>query len=70
MARKKAAWIKEHRLGGGMWWESSADGKNEKSLIANVVDVLGVENLEKRANCLEYPESKYENLKKSFPGEE
>lgn len=52
-----------------MWWESSADGKGEKSLIANVVDVLGIANLEKRENCLEYPESYYENLKKGFPGE-
>jgi len=61
MARKKAEWIKAQCLGGGMWWESSADKTGAESLIGITVDVLGV--LEKSQNCLEYPESKYENLK-------
>jgi len=67
MARRKAEWIKRHGLGGAMWWESSADRTGEQSLISNVVDVLGT--LERSQNCLEYPESKYENLRKGFLGQ-
>jgi len=67
MARRKAEWIKKEGLGGGMWWESSADRTGEQSLIRNVVEVLGL--LENSRNCLDYPESKYENLRKGFPGE-
>lgn len=64
MAREKAEWIKRNRLGGGMWWESSADKAGGESLIGNVVDVLG--RLETKSNCLEYPHSKFENLRKGF----
>lgn len=72
MARKKAAWIKQIGLGGAMWWESSSDGAGEKSIIENVVGMLGGSGgagMEKKENCLEYPESKYENLRKGFPGQ-
>jgi chitinase len=72
MARKKAEWIKREGLGGAMYWESSADSAEEKSIIGNVVDVLGGKigaGMEKKENCLEYPESKYENLRRGFPGE-
>ncbi|KAG9230422.1 glycoside hydrolase family 18 protein [Amylocarpus encephaloides] len=64
MAREKAHWIKKHGLGGAMWWESSADKTGEESLIGAVVDELG--ELEKGSNCVEYPHSKYENLRKGF----
>ncbi|KAF8866209.1 glycoside hydrolase [Acephala macrosclerotiorum] len=64
MAREKAEWIKRHRLGGGMWWESSADKPGSESLIGNVVNVLG--ELETKKNCIEYPHSKFENLRKGF----
>jgi len=65
VARKKARYIKQKGLGGGMWWESSADRPEpENSLIHNVVSVLGV--LETSPNCVTYPESKYENLRKGF----
>jgi len=56
-----------------MWWESSADGKEghgEGSLIARVVGVLGGSNgmrMEKRENELEYPDSKFQNLREGFP---
>ena len=72
MARKKAEHIKREGLGGAMWWESSADANGEASLIRNVVHVLGGSGgmgMEKKENCLEYPESRYENLKTGFPGE-
>ncbi|TGJ83811.1 hypothetical protein E0Z10_g4965 [Xylaria hypoxylon] len=68
MARRKAEFVAERELGGAMWWESSADKEGEESLIANVVDVLGGPNgLDKTENCIEYPESKYENLRAGFP---
>ncbi|KAF2967802.1 hypothetical protein GQX73_g5736 [Xylaria multiplex] len=68
MARRKAEFIAERALGGAMWWESSADKEGDDSLIANVVDVLGgPDGLDKTENCIEYPESKYENLRAGFP---
>lgn len=63
VARRKADWIKSLGLGGAMWWESSADGAGERSVIANVVDVFGGAALDSKLNCLQYPESKYDNLK-------
>ncbi|KAL3426327.1 glycosyl hydrolase family 18 [Phlyctema vagabunda] len=64
MARMKAEWIKKKNLGGAMWWESSADRTGKLSIIGNVVHVLG--DLEQKQNCVEYPHSKYENLKKGL----
>lgn len=64
MAREKAEWIKKHGLGGAMWWESSADKTGDQSLIGNVVSVLGA--LEDTNNCIEYPHSKFENVRKGF----
>lgn len=68
MARRKAAYIKQRGLGGGMWWESSADGEGPQSLIGNVVEVLGGPNhLEWKENCITYPHTKYDNLREGFP---
>ncbi|KAK4099145.1 glycoside hydrolase family 18 protein [Parathielavia hyrcaniae] len=68
MARRKAEFIKERGLGGGMWWESSADKEGPESLIGNVVDVLGgPSSLEWRENCINYPHTKYDNLREGFP---
>ncbi|KAI0802924.1 glycoside hydrolase superfamily [Xylaria sp. FL0064] len=68
MARRKAQFIAEKGLGGAMWWESSADKEGGESLIGNVVDVLGGPGgLDKTENCIEYPESKYDNLRAGFP---
>jgi chitinase len=71
MAETKAEWIRREHLGGGMWWESSADRQREGSLIGNVVRELekGPPGMQRKDNCLEYPESKYDNLRKGFPGE-
>jgi len=72
MARNKADWVKKEGLGGGMWWESSADKQGDQSLIGNVVHVLGGSGgkmMDFGENCLDYPVSKYENLRKGFPGE-
>lgn len=72
MARKKSEYIEKKGLGGAMWWESSADAAEEASIIGNVVDVLGGRGgmgMEQKDNCLEYPKSKYENLRNRFKGE-
>jgi chitinase len=66
MARKKAEWIKRHGLGGAMWWESSGDKKGEQSLIGNVVGILGP--MEQTKNCLDYPQSKFGNLRDGIWG--
>ncbi|KAH6615914.1 endochitinase [Chaetomium sp. MPI-SDFR-AT-0129] len=68
MARRKAEYIKQRGLGGGMWWESSADKEGPESLIGNVVEVLGgPASLEWRENCVTYPFTKYDNLREGFP---
>ncbi|KAJ5494128.1 hypothetical protein N7463_010215 [Penicillium fimorum] len=74
VAQLKAKYIRDRGLGGGMWWESSGDkgGKEanpaEGSLIGIFVDGVGGEGaLDQSSNALEYPESKYDNLKAGFP---
>lgn len=71
VVEQKARFVREMGLGGGMWWESSGDRKiGEGSLIeAFVHGVGGTKTLDEALNCLDYPESKYENLRKGFPGE-
>lgn len=67
MAREKAEYIRNHHLGGAMWWESSGDKKGNESMIANVVNVFGgPRGLRWEENCLEYPESEWENLRNGF----
>ncbi|KAH7028858.1 glycoside hydrolase family 18 protein [Microdochium trichocladiopsis] len=69
VAARKVEYIKQKGLGGGMWWESSADFKADSSdsLIATVVQRLGgPEALDKSTNCVEYPQSKYDNLRSGF----
>ncbi|KHJ35052.1 putative glycoside hydrolase family 18 protein [Erysiphe necator] len=65
MAKEKAGWIKSQNLGGGMWWESSGDRSDQGSLIQTVTQELG--QLETSQNCLEYPKSKFDNIKKVTP---
>ncbi|KAL8853280.1 MAG: hypothetical protein Q9221_001892 [Calogaya cf. arnoldii] len=65
MVQQKVEYIKKEGLGGSMWWESSADKKGEESLIGTVAKGLG--NLDKSQNTLQYPDSKYDNLKKGMP---
>ena len=72
MARFKTEWLKKKKLGGAMWWESSTDKVGEQSLIAAVAGLLGERGgpgLDRSLNTLEYPESKFDNLRKGFPGE-
>lgn len=71
MVERKATVVREWGLGGGMWWESSGDKVGDESLTGTFVrEVGGIEALERKANCMEYPDSKYDNLRQGFPGEE
>jgi chitinase len=71
IAKTKAGFVREWKLGGGMWWESSGDKVGDGSLISTFIEGIGGQGkLEEGCNCLEYPESKYENLRKGFPGED
>jgi chitinase len=67
MVRIKSDYIKTKGLGGAMWWESSADKQGNDSLIWNVVDGLGgPQVLQKLDNCLDYPQTPYDNLRAGF----
>ncbi|KAI9735966.1 MAG: Endochitinase B1 [Cirrosporium novae-zelandiae] len=66
MARRKAVFVKEKGLGGGMWWESSGDKPGQDSLIGTFVDVLTGHpgcSLDQAPNTISYPESKYDNIR-------
>jgi chitinase len=70
----KANFIRHNGLGGGMWWESSGDKggkaaqKADGSLIGTFVDgVGGVGALDQLPNNLEFPESKFDNLRVGMP---
>ncbi|CAC9889066.1 unnamed protein product, partial [Aureobasidium pullulans] len=68
----KVSYIQQRGLGGAMWWESSGDRTGEGSIISMVVNGVGGyggKHMQKVKNCLEYPHSKYDNLRKGFPGE-
>ena len=71
MVERKAAFVREMGLGGGMWWESSGDRPvGEGSLVeAFVRSSGGVERMDGAQNELRYPGSKYDNLRAGFPGE-
>lgn len=71
-AAAKANYIQKRGLGGAMWWESSGDRSGEGSLINLVVQGLGGyegKRMERMENCLEFPESRYDNLRNGMPGE-
>lgn len=70
MAEQKVNFIKQNKLGGGMWWETSGDrggkaaNKGDGSLIGAFVEGVGGPGaLDQSANALDYPESKYDNMR-------
>ena len=73
VATEKVNYIKKKGLGGAMWWESSGDlpSSHHDSLINVVVQGLGGfggRHMEAKQNCLEYPETQYDNLRAGMPG--
>ena len=72
VAAEKVQYIKQHGLGGSMWWETSGDKPADESLIKIVAQGLGGfgrRHLERVENVLGYPESRYDNLREGMPGE-
>ncbi|CAF9917631.1 MAG: hypothetical protein HETSPECPRED_003547 [Heterodermia speciosa] len=67
ISQRKVDFIKNHGLGGAMWWESSADRQGNESLISTVVH--GLHHMDRSHNTLEYPDSMYDNLRNGFPNE-
>ncbi|KAH6876886.1 chitinase [Thelonectria olida] len=58
--RKKVAYLQERGLGGGMFWEASADRSDSKSLVRTSSQSL--RSLDNTQNWLDYPDSQYENI--------
>ncbi|CAK1359083.1 unnamed protein product [Cercospora beticola] len=72
IAKRKAEYIKSLCLGGAMWWELSGDApiNGTSSLIGAVDGVFeGYGGLQQERNVLEYPMSKYKNLREGMRGE-
>ncbi|KAI9723675.1 MAG: hypothetical protein M1812_000975 [Candelaria pacifica] len=72
MAKKKAQYIQQRGLGGSMWWETSGDRPGKAGLIGTVYDSLGGPGgakMDQTANNLQYPSSKYDNLRNGLPNE-
>jgi len=65
----KTDYIKEQRLGGAWFWESSGDvaATDPRSTLGTVVKALGGEqNFKLSQNNLYYPKSKYANIRNAF----
>lgn len=64
---QKAQYINQNALGGVMWWELDSDKPEETggNLVRTVREQFG--QLEYRQNEIEYPGSKYDNLRKGMP---
>ncbi|ODA83238.1 hypothetical protein RJ55_01750 [Drechmeria coniospora] len=60
----KVAYLKSKGLGGSMFWEASADRKGNSSLIGASHQSLG--RLDTSQNWLDYPDSKYVNIRKGL----
>lgn len=68
VVRTKADFVRHYGLGGVMWWESSADKEGDASLITTAVNGMGGAcELLQQPNCIDYPASKYDNLRQGFP---
>ncbi|KAL3444642.1 glycoside hydrolase superfamily [Aspergillus insuetus] len=69
VARRKGGYVVLMGLGGGMWWESSGDREvgSGGSLVETFVNSIGgTDTLERSQNQLEYPASRFENLRRGF----
>lgn len=64
MIKTKVGYVKSKNLGGSMFWEASADKTGADSLIGTSAGTLG--GLNTAQNQLDYPNSKYDNMKKGM----
>nr|AAP04616.1 chitinase [Metarhizium rileyi] len=64
MVKEKVTYLQGKGLGGSMFWEASADRKGSDSLIGTSISALG--GLDDTTNLLDYPDSKYDNIKKQM----
>ncbi|KAI5361750.1 putative glycoside hydrolase family 18, catalytic domain, glycosyl hydrolase family 18 (GH18) active [Septoria linicola] len=72
IATKKSEYIKSLGLSGAMWWELSGDTpiNSTSSLIRTVTDYFETcGGMEQCQNVLDYPHSKYKNLRQGMPNE-
>ena len=69
---QKAQYIADVGLGGVIYWESSGDrGIGAGSLMETFINAVGgVGHLESSLNHLNYPNSKYDNVRNGFSREE
>ena len=62
IALRKAEYIKQNGLGGGMYWELSGDNPEvPKSIVINVA--LNFTRLDGVNNHIEYPQSRFDNVR-------
>ncbi|TVY74099.1 Chitinase 1 [Fusarium oxysporum f. sp. cubense] len=66
IVEKKVAYIKELGLAGSMFWEASGDRSGSCSLIGTSHRALG--SLDSTKNWLDYPVSRYDNIRESRLG--
>ncbi|RCI14329.1 putative chitinase [Ophiocordyceps polyrhachis-furcata BCC 54312] len=64
MIKTKVSYLRGKNMGGSMFWEASADRKDDGSLITTSFQALG--GIESSQNWLSYPDSKYDNIKKGM----
>ncbi|CAI6095517.1 unnamed protein product [Clonostachys chloroleuca] len=57
----KAGYIRKQGLGGAMFWEAAGDKTGGESLVGAVGDAMG--SLELSNNMLDYPQSRYSNIR-------
>ncbi|OQR90690.1 endochitinase 1 [Achlya hypogyna] len=64
-AQAKANYIKEQGLGGAMYWEIAGDAPagSNRSIVTQVVNVIGAGTLDKVPNTISYPTSLYSNIR-------
>ncbi|KAL9004635.1 MAG: hypothetical protein Q9188_002549 [Gyalolechia gomerana] len=64
VVKAKTKYITDYQLGGAIFWESSGDKGGNESLIATAYTGLASAGFESSKNCLRYPASRFENLRK------
>ena len=64
-AAAKARYVVDRQLGGAVFWEAASDKAGGESLVGAVERALGP--LERSPNMLDYPQSRYANIKSGRP---